>query len=258
LGFGDDILATGLARQVPLGKRAAFGNGRNIIWGPWSEEIFRHNPRVARPGQEAAGDLIWIDHYKGHRKYNRLDRATGRWIWNYDFKPIPGEIFLNREELELANMIGQDFIFIEPNVPWRKSVAVNKDWGLQNYQAVADRLRKNGHRVVQSLHGRDQLERVDHIATRTFRHALAVLSRARAALLPEGGLHHGAAAFGIRAAVLFGGFIPPAVTGYDTHINFTGGATACGSLISCEHCRAAMKNISAEEVHQAVEKLIEA
>ena len=81
---------------------------------------------------------------------------------------------------------------------------------------------------------------------------MTVLSRARSALIPEGGLHHGAAALGVPAVVLFGGFIPPAVTGYADHANFTGGATACGSLNKCLHCRDALEKITVEEVYNAV------
>jgi hypothetical protein len=65
-------------------------------------------------------------------------------------------------------------------------------------------------------------------------------------------MHHGAAAVGTPAVVIFGGFIPPAVVGYDMHVNLTGGAEACGSLNKCLHCRAAMEKISVEEVYQAV------
>jgi hypothetical protein len=62
-------------------------------------------------------------------------------------------------------------------------------------------------------------------------------------------MHHGAAAMNIPAVVLFGGFVPPAVTGYDSHTNLTGGAEfACGSFRYCEHCIAAMKAISVDEV----------
>jgi len=56
--------------------------------------------------------------------------------------------------------------------------------------------------------------------------------------------------------VLFGGFIPPSVTGYAAHANLTGGAEACGSLKPCPHCRKAMEAISVEEVvEEALERL---
>ncbi len=252
MGYGDDILASGLAKKLlEPGKRAAFGDGRRIIWGPWSEEIFRCNPKIARPGEERKPDIQWIDYYKGHRLYNAIDTAAGRWRWNYAFHAEPGEIYFDSNELAFAKATGSNFILIEPNVPWKKSVAPNKDWGPAKYQAIVDRLKADGHDVVQTKHGRDRLVGVRTVSTPTFRAALAVLSRARLAILPEGGLHHGAAALGIPAVVLFGGFIPPSVTGYSMHINLTGDVEACGSLHPCKHCRAAMDNISVEQVYDA-------
>jgi ADP-heptose:LPS heptosyltransferase len=249
MGLGDEIMATGIAKAaIRRGKRVAFGNGRKIVWGPWSEEIFRNNRNIARPGDESARDIEWIDFYKGNRHYNKLDKAGARWIWNYGFKATPGEIIFDRREIEYADKIGQFFVVIEPNVPWHKSVAPNKDWGLERYQQVANRLLLAGYDVVQFSHGRDRLRGVRVVETPTFRHALAVLNRASVAVLPEGGLHHGAAALGIPAVVIFGGFIPPQVTGYAMHINLNGNADACGSLNKCQHCREALDRITVDEV----------
>jgi hypothetical protein len=248
-GYGDDLIASGLARGVRhTGKRAAFGDGKRIVWGPWSEEIFRHNPHIARPGDDRDPDIIWIDHYKGHRKYNKVDCINGRWIWNYDFRPTPGEVFFDQSEVEYSARVGQGFVLVEPNVPWIKSVAPNKDWGMAKYQAVASRLLAAGHDVVQFSYGRDRLRDVRVIHTPTFRHALAALRNAAYAVLHEGGLHHGAAAVGVPAVVIFGGFIPPQVTGYPMHVNLTGGAVACGSLNKCTHCREALDRITVDEV----------
>lgn len=255
MGYGDDIIATGLARgSASRGKRAAFGDGRKIIWGPWSEEIFKYNPHIARPGTERKNDIEWIAHYKGNRLYNKS--GGDRWIWNYEFKPVPGELFFSQDEVEFRNQQDAGFVLIEPNVPWQKSCAPNKDWGHDKYQAVADSLIAQGERVVQFSHGTKRLNGVETINTqKSFRHALAALSRAKYSVLPEGGLHHGAAALGIPAVVLFGGFIPPQVTGYDIHVNLTGGEEACGSLKECQHCRRAMSKISVEEVLKATERL---
>jgi hypothetical protein len=52
--------------------------------------------------------------------------------------------------------------------------------------------------------------------------------------------------------VLFGGFIPPQVTGYDLHTNLTGGAEACGHVEPCKHCQRAMANISVDQVKDAI------
>jgi hypothetical protein len=65
-------------------------------------------------------------------------------------------------------------------------------------------------------------------------------------------LHHAAAALGVPAVVIFGGFISPAVTGYAAHANiFTGDDLGCGNINPCPHCRAAMERISVDQVYGA-------
>lgn len=241
------------------GKRIAFGDGQRILWDKHSGEIFRGNPNVASPGSERDKDIEWIAFHKGHRLYNSHDPKHDRWIWNYEFRPIPGEVFFDAREKKDASRHGEGFIVIEPDVVGWKSSSANKDWGRANYQRVVDRLRADGRRVVQF--GYDNagpgLTGAERIKTRSFRDALAIMAHAELYIGPEGGLHHGAAAVGAPAIVLFGGFIPPAVTGYDGHKNLTGGAEACGSLKPCQHCRKAMAAISVEEVYQAVQDVSE-
>lgn len=253
MGFGDEIMATGMARRIAkLGKRAAFGDGKKIIWGPWAEPIFRSNPKIARPGEEEAADLEWVTHYKGRRLYNKL--SPGRWVWNLSFHAEPGELFFDDREKALAASFPSGFVLVEPNVPREKSVAPNKDWGFDRYQAVADRLRMDGHVVAQFRHGLGRLRGAELIGAVDFRTALVILSRAALYIGPEGGLHHGAAAVSVPGVVLFGGFIPPSVTGYPTHTNLTGGAQACGLLTYCPHCQAAMRAIQVGDVYSAAKK----
>src|SRR4029077_13135473 len=132
MGIGDEIMATGMARGAAArGVRIAFGDGRRIIWGPWCEQAFRGNPNIA---PALGGGVEWIKYYKGHRTYNRA--GAGRWILNYDFTPTPGEFYFDASErLLMRQRCG---ILIEPNVPWQKSVAINKDWGIARYQVLTD------------------------------------------------------------------------------------------------------------------------
>lgn len=231
------------------GKRIAFGDGKRIIWDKNSPEIFKKNKNIAVPGSEGDADIEWIPFYTGSRLYNK--QGAGRWIWNYDFRAIPGELFFSEDELRFASSLRSNYIIIEPNLPWHKMVAPNKDWGLQKFQELATRLNLAGYKVAQFSFGRRRLANVKTIPSVSFRHAVAAMTRARLAILPEGGLHHGAAAVGLPAVVLFGGFIPPQVTGYDLHTNLTGGAEACGSLTPCAHCKEAMAKISVDEVFEA-------
>lgn len=254
IGIGDEVMATGLARGAAArGKRIAFGDGRRLIWGPWCEQAFRYNPNIAHAIDDRAE---WVGYYKGNRLYNRAGDL--RWFWNYEFKAAPGEFYFN--ELEQAFIVRRAGVLIEPNVPWHKSVAANKDWGIARYQLLADRLRVAGIRVFQFSHGKLRLAGAEVVPVSTFRQAAAVLAGFELAIVPEGGLHHAAAAVGTRAIVIFGGFIPPDVTGYTAHVNLTGlmeGESACGSWRACPHCRKALNQISVEEVHGHAVELCE-
>lgn len=253
MGLGDNLMATGMARgAAKRGKRIAFGDGHKVRWDHHSAEIFRGNRNIAIPGTERRPDVEWIPFYKGNRIYNRQG-PDDRWIWNLEFRPTPGEIIFSDRERREGRRHGQGFILIEPNVETWKTVAPNKDWGFERYQRVATQLKTAGHRLLQFNFGskRPVLAGIDVAPTHSFRDALAILSHAKLYIGPEGGLHHGAAAVGIPAVVLFGGFIPPSVTGYPTHTNLTGGAEACGRYRPCEHCRAAMAAISEDEVMAA-------
>ena len=249
LGIGDDLMATGFARGAAArGVKMAFGDGKRLLWGPFSEQAFRHNPNIATSLNGHA--IEWCFYHKGNRQYNKL--GNGRWLWNFEFKAKAGEFFFDARER--AHIIKtRDAVLIEPNVPWTKSVAPNKDWGLDKYQQLADLLAQQGFVVHQTSYGKKRLRRVQIVNVPDFRCMAAALSGFDLVICPEGGMHHAAAAVGTSAIVLFGGFIPPQVTGYDNHVNLTGGAEACGSLRECSHCREAMHKITVEEVcHHAV------
>ena len=250
MGIGDQILGTGMAKgAAKRGKRIAFGDGQRIIWDHNSEAIFKGNPNIAKPGSEQDKDIEWIPFHRGNRIYNWHDEVNRRWRWNYSFHPIPGDIYFTDEELEFAQGMGSDFIIIEPNVPTWKQGASNKQWPY--YADLVDKLQ--GYDVRQFATGSHQLAK--QINAPTFRHALAAISKAKLYIGPEGGLHHGAAAVGVPAVVIFGSWIPPQVTGYDMHTNI-GRGVACGSLYPCIHCEEAMKSISVNEVYQAAQALL--
>lgn len=242
-------MASGMARGLArFGLRAAFGDGHKIIWGPWEREVFAGNPNVAPPGSEGAPDLAWIAHYKGHRLYNRAE--PGRWVWTPGFKIKAGEIFLTDEEKAFAEPYGRGFIVIEPTTP-SKDVTPNKQWHPDRFFDLSTGLTRKGFRLIRFGRSPWAHPAVEEIYTPTFRHALAVLAGAALYIGPEGGLHHGAAAVGIPAVVIFGGFISPETTGYDTHSNLFTGGTACGMRVPCEHCRRALDAITVDMVVDA-------
>jgi len=255
LGYGDALMASGMARGLGAqGKRAAFGDGRRIIWGPWENEILAGNPNVAPPGSERASDLVWIEHYKGHRAYNRA--LPDRWVWTQGFRPQPGEVYFTAAEKAFADGLSPGFVAIEPDVP-AKDVADNKRWPRERFAAVAEALIGAGWPVVQFGTAPLLTPRVRRIETPSFRHAVAALSRAALYIGTEGGLHHGSAAVGIPAVVIFGGFIPPETTGYETHANLFSGGVACGMRRPCPHCRKALEAITVDMVVDAALERLE-
>lgn len=261
MGYGDNIMATGWARGMAArGRRLALGDGRQIRWDYLSEEIFQNNPNLARPGEEGRGDLEWLAYYRGNRLYARHDTGAHRWVWNMEFRPPVGEFFFSAEEESFAAQCGRDFVVIEPTVPAHKSCAPNKQWSPQRFYEVAKLLRRQDVPLRQfegpNLSSAQYLPYAERIKTPTFRMAVAALSRARLYVGPEGGLHHAAAALGVPAVVIFGGFIPPQVTGYEGHENVSSSGHACGSLRNCEHCRRAMDEITVDRVMSSVNKLL--
>jgi hypothetical protein len=232
------------------GKRVAFGNRRRIIWSDQSRIIFHGNPNVAPPGSEGDPDIEWIEHYRGHRLYG--DLRDGHWRFR-EFKCPPGEIYFDeRETAAIASWHLPRPIVIEPTVKDRGAcVGANKQWPVERYLNVAEKLRDDGEFPVCLGPSGDGWEVLPRVATSTFRDALCILSLARLYIGPEGGLHHAAAALGIPAVVIFGGFNSPKATGYPWHSNIAAPGEPCGSIVFCKHCRNAMASITVDRVLEA-------
>lgn len=255
MGYGDEIIGSGLARGAHArGKKIAFGDGRQILWSDFAPEVYEGNPNVAHPGQENLPNLEWVAFHKGSRGYSTLNHDRSRWLWNYKHRMVPGEFFFSEAERALAAAIAPGFIVIEPNLPWQKSVAVNKDWGESKYAELARRLLLQGFRLVQFKHGHSRrlVAGADIIELPRFRQAIALMQRAALYVGAEGGMMHAAAAVGIKGVVLFGGWSPPIACGYPTHVNLVGSNEACGSMQPCRHCQQALASISVDEVKDAI------
>jgi len=248
MGYGDELVASGLARGArERGERIAFGLDGKIRWTRQSYEIFRGNPNVAAPGEEGASDLRWIAHCPGKR-LNTSGRDHQRWHW-LPFRPPAGEIFFDNEEARFGASFGQDFIVIEPRV---KPIYPNKQWPQERYRTVAGMLMDRGLRVVQFKGAAAPVAGCGEvIETPSFRKALAVLRNAALYIGAEGGLHHGAAAVGTKAVVIFGGWPDPRSSGYDEHRNLAAADAGCGTLARCRHCMNAMQSISVDKVFEA-------
>lgn len=248
MGFGDDVITTALAKRAfqQIGKKVRPGNGVEVEWSA----VFDHSPYL----DKSSGP--WLKCSTGHRPY--IDYAKceqGRFAWNYGFKVEPGHIELTADERKAYPQ--RDFVMIEPNTK-RALGNNNKDWGFEKWQEV---VRVMPHvRFLQAVGNGKQfvaLQGVEAVDTKSFRDACALLSHASLFVGTDGGLHHAAAALGVRAVVVWGGFAPPSILGYDMHTNLCKARDWCGSLTNCMHCRQAMDSISIDEVVSAIDHALD-
>jgi ADP-heptose:LPS heptosyltransferase len=210
----------------------------------WSE-VFRHNPRILKdpyPGQK----FVAIHNASGSRPYITAITPE-RVIYNMDFRAEPGELFLTPEE---KRQCIPGCVIVEPHTK-DKEFSRNKAWPFEKWQELVDGLDLPW---VQ-LGGEESksLKNVKRIVTKTFRDSLGYLNNSALLVTTDGALHHAAAALGKKAVVLWGGLAPHSVLGYDSHINICKTDYACGSVLTCEHCKQAMDAITVAEVKEAIE-----
>lgn len=292
MGIGDEIMATGQARALwaaDTSKRVAFGAPNR----PHYHAVFSGLTYIATPDEAKRhpDDVQWCPTRPGNRPYidykatvayarkenpsirdpKQAMRATRRWFFHRDHWPPPGDLAIEQWAREWAEDVhekqlggAEKFYVTDPHL--KTQAPLNKDWGFKKYEAV---VRLAGLPVVQlmpvmagrKIHqragpGRPLLGAIT-VTCPSIMHAAALLRRSSGYFGPEGGLHHTAAAVGIQAVVLFGGYIAPDVTGYKNHENiFTApDGRPCGNRNPCGHCQIAMDAISIERVAKAVRNL---
>lgn len=250
MGHGDELMVAGEARRRATATvrkfavRAADGGQR---WQP----VWEGNPRFARPGEACDA---WIDDWPGNRPYI-AGKSSRQWTWR-PYAPMPAELFFTDQERILTDM-GAGRVLLEPHLKPRASL--NKDWGWVHWQKLV--ARSPDLQFVQvGPPGTRTLDGVQLVPTGSFREACAVLAGCIAAVLPEGGLHHAAAAVETPAVVIRGGYIGPEVTGYAGQRSlFVASAKwplGCGYRIRCRHCDHAMAAITPERAAQELEVVL--
>lgn len=254
MGFGDEIMATGEARRLqrhdPRPVAIVDRRGRPR-WHP----IWAGNPRIARPAQVAAG-LAVQRHVDGPGCRPYIARIEPeRFVYN-GHRAMRGEIHLTEAEIAFGHAHG-GLVVVEPHV--KATASPNKRWARARWRAlVAARPELPWAQLGPA--GTPILDGLRHVVTPSFRQACAVLSRARAAVLPEGGLHHAAAAFSLPAVVIYGAMVSPANTGYGGQVAIyrphgdAGGP--CGARTACDGCRAVLNGITVDEVIAGLEDIL--
>lgn len=252
MGIGDDIMATAQARQIfnRTGKRVQFIKSKGVPYRSQSD-IWAGNPHIASP-EEQGDDIVRVVNAPGARPYIKsLTQFSYAWqTWEKE----PGNLYLTDEEKRFAEPFAEKII-ISPIIKRRASP--NKDWGWIRWAQFAERARAENIRLTQlGAYPTPVVFGVDWIETPSFRAACAILSRARALVSIEGAMHHAAAALGIPAVVIFGGYISPEITGYDSHINLFTADKACGARQPCKHCEKAMAEIAPAHVLTSLKQIL--
>jgi hypothetical protein len=245
MGVGDEIMASGFARE------AHARNGLPVcicdIHGRIRTHTAWRNIKYIVGRWDRKSPINKIANGPGVRHYIRAKSNT-RWFWDEQCAAPPvGELVFSEAERAEACRFDNEMVLLEPNN--KVSASPNKDWSFGNWQRLAEILRTEGLRPIQmGAPGVRVLDGVDFFPTHDFRIAAVSLRSLRYAVLPEGGLHHAAAAMGLRAVVIYGGFISPQQTGYKIHTNIFTGGSACGMRVPCKHCQTAMARITPELV----------
>jgi len=236
MGWGDELMAAGEAMSLG-GVVAIKDKNGNIRW----HDAWENNPSIAKPTDKYQKFIV---NAPSARPYTKSVNAQA-WGWQA-YRPKPAKFFFSQDELDEIAYIENNFIVVEPHLK-DKQESVNRDWGWDNFAKVTSSVEADW--VQLGAKKPKMLPNTRWIQTPTPRLMAAVMSKARAVLVPEGGMHHTAAALGIKGVVLFGGFIAPQVTGYQLHKNiFTGGGLGCGKRLKCQHCVDAWDKIDPERI----------
>lgn len=252
MGWGDELMVTGHARELQAcdPRRVRPHYDRQLDHESWI-----NNPRIA--GRHEKGDFqLYAGRVNGLRPYMAAKQGD-RYIWRAHQPPV-GELYFSEDEKAFGGGWPGRIVLhpcLKPGAP------MNKDWGWKRWCGLVELMLAKGLKPSQiGVESSRRLPGAEFIVTKTMRRAAALLERARAAVLLEGGLHHCAAAVRCPAVVIYGGFISPAVTGYagqrGLFMQTSEHPLGCGWRVNCNHCSAAMAQISPAMVLTHLEALL--
>lgn len=241
IGIGDEILCLGQAKRAGR-KVQILDKAGNRRWHPlWEQASY-----VARLGEP--GDFPGILNGPGCRPYIDYRRTTkDRWAFT-GWRASPGELFGVRPSPRASGLV-----LVEPHI--KPTASPNKQWG--RWQELV-RAFPDVPWAQLGNPGTTWLRGVVRLETHDFAEACDLLAGCATAVLPEGALHHAAAALGRRVVVLFGGFIRPDNTGYLKHNNLAvNDPEALGWRIRHPACTRAWSQITPDTVRTAVASVLQ-
>jgi len=163
--------------------------------------------------------------------------------------------FTEQEHWQCDQLKKREFILVNPHV--KRKAPPNKRWPFEYYQDVVDSMCEKID-IIQPKREMNEptLERVTCMEL-DLRQLAVYISTAALIICNEGLLHHIAAAFSTPAIVLFGGYIPANVTGYDYQQSiYVQDKDVIGVREETEAGQAIMKSISPEHVVGLAEELL--
>lgn len=250
MGIGDEVMVSGMVREIYAQNQRKV----KVVYekGPRWFPIWDGNPKIARPDER--GDFMNLYPRSNYLRPYCEEKTAERWRWRA-YRPPRGEIFLVKNERAFGELHSGAIVFAHRLKP---GASPNKRWAHERWDRVSHALSALGIRMIEMGDGppADRLAGVEFVQTR-IKEAAAVISRARLVICSEGAAHHIAAAFGVPAIVIFGGYISPAVTGYDGQVSiFRGDDLGCGMRVPCAHCYAAMDSITPDEIIEAARGIL--
>lgn len=277
MGWGDVLMSIGDAQRLhrETGKKIAIGDpDKNQLV---ASEMFFGLTELANSRMQLDGSELWLKNHSGCRPYINYDAMAARsvetqtklkkvpYAWRTDYTPTPARLRLTHKEQEQVLLLSnQPWIALGPCL--KPKAPVNKDWGFERWEALSRKLSSDFDvRQILAPGDRPLPSRVRKLHPKTFREALVMIMGASMYVGHEGGLHHAAAAGNRPAVVVFGGFVNPKATGYDSHVNLTGfdphsdefDASFCGTRrTACPHCRDAMNRITEARVEEEVRRIM--
>lgn len=264
MGFGDAIMAAGQAQalfdQQPSAGPVMICDVANV---PRWHYLWEGNPVIAHPKPGECTRDPFIRTGKGCLPYIRYPwtAETGwQFVTDWRAQDYRAKYYPTDDEQEFTHATVVDhgpYVVIEPPSTKRN---INRRGSLDLWIQLVPLLRRAfGFIPVQLAHEHAVLlPNVRPIAHAHMRQAAAVLAGASLIVTVEGGLAHLASVFSIPTVVLWGGTISAAVLGYPEHANLAdpSAQTPCGSFYPCDHCAAAWRRYTPEQVLDAARRLL--
>ena len=169
------------------------------------------------------------------------------------------EIFFTNEEVNSFSKASADYVVVQSQASHSNHPQTTKDWSVQSMQEVVDFL-GSSFEIIQVGSKRDsRLAGVtDYCGKTTIREAGLLLRKSTMFLGLEGALMHMARAVDCPSVIVWGGRLKPHQIGYPCFENVTVDmeCSPCWLPNACPHDLKCMKEISAEHVIDACEKIL--